>query len=78
MGLAAGHAGSAAGHRAREEEEEEWQSWGLLGPRRAGCAPAGVTGLAGVSECGNGCGCPCGCEERRGGYVSVMTEPCHT
>lgn len=44
MGLAAGHAGSMAGHRDREEEEEEWQGWGLLGPRRAGCAPAGVTG----------------------------------
>lgn len=37
---------------------------------------SGVMRRAGVSECGNGRGCPCGCEES--GARRVMSEPGHT
>lgn len=36
----------------------------------------GVMRRAGVSECGNGRGCPCGCEES--GARRVVSEPGHT
>lgn len=63
MGLATGMLGVRLAAGTGRRKGRRGRAGASSGHRRAGCAPVGVRGWAGVSECGDGCGCPCGCEK---------------